>query len=210
MFPHRLEQLRQQRDSQQAYAAAVKDYTDRGYRVIEDTPVWGDTCCVALHHLRTADGKAATEAAITDPAHWAVALYEEDGYADAETGDIVAEDTIDWSTQDDDEAQPGEGLRHANSVVDKTIYLPDWYCVDYQARACSSATRYWPPVPTRPAGPGTPTRPTTATRNSAPRPAPTPKPNEPKPCAANAAKPSRSTGSEKRQATCAASSSPSC
>jgi ParB family chromosome partitioning protein len=101
--------------------------------VIEEEPVWGDASCVALEHLLTADGEEATEAAITEPAHWAVSLYEDDGYADAETGEIVAEETIDWSTQDDDEATPAEGMRHAHSVVDKTIYRPEWYCVDYQA-----------------------------------------------------------------------------
>jgi ParB family transcriptional regulator, chromosome partitioning protein len=101
--------------------------------VIEETPVWGDTSCVALDHLRTADGEQATEAAMTDPAHWAVTLYEEDGYADAETGEIVPDESIDWSTQDDPEAQPQEGFRHANSVVDKTIYVPEYFCTDYQA-----------------------------------------------------------------------------
>jgi ParB family chromosome partitioning protein len=132
-FEHRVEQLRQERESQRAYEVAVHEYTERGYQVIEDTPVWGDASCVALEYLLTADGEQATEAAITDPAHWAVSLYEEDGYADAETGEIVAAELIDWSTQDDPEAQPQEGFRHANSVVDKTIYVPEYFCTDYQA-----------------------------------------------------------------------------
>lgn len=89
-FEHRIQQLRHARESRRAYDAAVQEYTERGYQVIEDSPVWGDTTCVAHDHLRTADGEQATEAALTDPAHWAVTLYEEDGYADAETGEIVA------------------------------------------------------------------------------------------------------------------------
>ena len=89
-FEHRIQQLRHARESQRAYDAAVAEYTERGYQVIEETPAWGDTSCVSLDHLRTADGEQATKAAMTDPAHWAVTLYEEDGYADAETGEIVA------------------------------------------------------------------------------------------------------------------------
>ena len=144
-FEHRIQQLRQERESQRAYEAAVAEYTERGYQVIEETPVWGDTSCVALDHLRTADGEQATEAAMTDPAQWAVTLYEEDGYADAETGEIVPDESIDWSTQDDPEAQPQEGLRHANSVVDKTIYVPEYFCTDYQAAGLTLGRSILPP-----------------------------------------------------------------
>jgi ParB family chromosome partitioning protein len=144
-FEHRIQQLRHARETQRAYDAAVQEYTERGHQVIEDTPVWGDTSCVALDHLLTADGEQATEAAITDPAHWAVTLYEEDGYADAETGEIVAGELIDWSTQDDPEAQPQEGFRHANSVVDKTIYVPEYFCTDYQAAGLALSPSILPP-----------------------------------------------------------------
>lgn len=144
-FEHRIQQLRHARESQRAYDAAVAQYTERGYQVIEETPVWGDTSCVSLDHLRTADGEQATEAAMTDPAHWAVTLYEEDGYADAETGEIVPDESIDWSTQDDPEAQPQEGFRHANSVVDKTIYVPEYFCTDYQAAGLTLSPSVLPP-----------------------------------------------------------------
>jgi ParB family transcriptional regulator, chromosome partitioning protein len=113
--------------------------------VIEESPVWGDTSCVALEYLLTADGEQASEAAITDPAHWAVSLYEEDGYADAESGEIVAAESIDWSTQDEPEAQPQEGFRHADSVVDKTIYVPEYFCTDYQAAGLALSPSILPP-----------------------------------------------------------------
>ncbi len=134
-FAFRVEELRQARERDRAYAAAVQDFTQRGYRVIEhdDAPVWDDTTCLAMEYLLTADGERATDAAVTDPVHWAVILYEVDGYADAETGEIVDEDAIDWTTRGDDEATPEEGLRHVNSVVQTTFYSPDWYCLDYQA-----------------------------------------------------------------------------
>lgn len=144
-FEHRIEQLRQARESQRAYDAAVADYTARGFQVIEDSPVWGDTSCVALNHLRTADGNPVTEAAITNPSQWAVILYEEDGYADAESSEIVPGELIDWATEDDPEAQPQEGLRHANSVVDKTIYVPEYFCTDYQAAGLTLSASILPP-----------------------------------------------------------------
>jgi ParB family chromosome partitioning protein len=132
-FEHRVQQLRQERESQRAYEAAVREYTERGFQVIEDSPVWGDVTCVALDRLRDSDDDPVTDSVITDPAQWAVILYEEDGYADAETGEVVAAESIDWSTQDDPETQPQEGFRHADSVVDKTIYVPEFFCTDYQA-----------------------------------------------------------------------------
>jgi ParB family chromosome partitioning protein len=144
-FEHRIQQLRHARESQRAYDAAVAEYTERGFQVIEESPVWGDTSCVALEYLLTADGVQASEAAITDPAHWAVSLYEEDGYADAESGEIVAAESIDWSTQDDPEAQPQEGFRHADSVVDKTIYVPEYFCTDYQAAGLALNPSILPP-----------------------------------------------------------------
>ncbi|ORA26314.1 ParB/RepB/Spo0J family partition protein [Mycobacterium aquaticum] len=134
-FAYKVEEFRQARERDRAYAAAVQDFTERGYRVIEhdDLPAWGDLSCVELGSLLTPDGEPATEAAITDPVHWAVVLYEEDGHADAETGEIVDPDTVDWTTRGDIDATPEDGMRHANTVVDATIYTPDWYCLDYQA-----------------------------------------------------------------------------
>ncbi|CQD25089.1 nuclease [Mycolicibacterium conceptionense] len=79
-FAFRVEELRQARERDRAYAAAVQDFTERGYRVIEhdEAPVWDDTTCLAIEYLRSTDGERATEDAVTDPAHWAVMLYEED------------------------------------------------------------------------------------------------------------------------------------
>ena len=153
--------------------------------MIEDSPVWGDTTCVALDHLRTADGEQATEAAITDPAHWALTLYEEDGYADAETGEIVAGELIDWSTEDDPEAQPQQGFRHANSVVDKTIYVPEYFCTDYQAAGLQLSPSILPPEAAPPATPRPIPTPATRIRPVLP---PTPRPPAPTRCDANGAR----------------------
>lgn len=146
-FEHRVQELRQERESKRVYEAAVHEYTDRGFKVLEDedTPAWGDTSCVALDRLRDSDDEPVTESVITDPTQWAVILYEEDGHADAETGEIVEAESIDWSTQDDPEAQPHEGFRHADSVVDKTIYVPEFFCTDYQAAGLQLCASMLPP-----------------------------------------------------------------
>ncbi|MBN3459773.1 ParB N-terminal domain-containing protein [Mycobacterium sp. DSM 3803] len=151
-FALRVEELRQARERDRAYAAAVQQFTERGYLVIEhdDEPVWGNTSRVELDSLVTADGEPATEAHITDPAHWAVVLYEVDGYADVETGEIVDKHTIDWTTRRDDEATPEDGMRHVNSVVATTFYSPDWYCVDYQAAGLQLSQRLLEHVEGRP------------------------------------------------------------
>jgi ParB family chromosome partitioning protein len=70
---------------------------------------------------------------VSDPALWAVMLNEEDGLVDVETGEPVQDDAVDWGTQDDPEAVPAEGLRHANTVKEVTVFVPEYYCIDYAA-----------------------------------------------------------------------------
>lgn len=132
-FAYRIEQFRKDREARRAYEAAATEYRERGFRVIDDEPEPDDTTCVELQQLLTENGEPATDVVITDPAQWVVYLYETDGFADAETGEIVSGDSIDWSTEGDDDATPAEGMRHANSVVEALVYVPEYYCVDYQA-----------------------------------------------------------------------------
>jgi ParB family chromosome partitioning protein len=80
--------------------------------------------------LRTADGSALTEEAITDPAHWAVWPDEEIGFVDRATGERVDEGCIDFATKDDPNAQAEEGLRHFSTVHETTVFVPEYYCID--------------------------------------------------------------------------------
>jgi ParB family transcriptional regulator, chromosome partitioning protein len=86
---------------------------------------------VALDNLCTADGQEATEEAIRDPAQWAVYMSEEWGYFDAATGHPVDEDDVDDETPRNEDLEPEEGLRHYSTVVERTVFVPDWYCLDY-------------------------------------------------------------------------------
>ena len=131
-FDHTVAQLRQERETAKAYAEAAESYTARGYRVLDEQPVWRDTSCVELRWLRTPEGDEVTEEAITNPAHWAVRLEEEVAFVDRETGEPVEEDSIDFATEDDPRREAEEGLRHFSTVQEKAVFTPEWFCTDYQ------------------------------------------------------------------------------
>lgn len=130
-FDHQVAAIRQERAAQRAYHEAAARYAEQGYTVVEDFPAYGDTACVELRYLRTADGEAATEDHVTDPAHWAVCLSEVEGYVDNDTGESVDERDIDWHARY--KATVEEGKRDPDSVTEVTVWEPDWLCTDYAA-----------------------------------------------------------------------------
>ena len=67
------------------------------------------------------------ESVITDPQHWAVRLDEYTEYVDAD-GNVIDEDDIDWDTEGEPDAEPEEGLRHADSVGERPAFAPEWFC----------------------------------------------------------------------------------
>lgn len=132
-FEHTVAQLRQERATAQVRAQAAQVYTDKGFTVLEHRPESWDTACIPLHHLVTGEGDEANDNTVTNPAHWAVLLSEDTALCDVETGDVVDEETVDWETEDQPDAEPAEGLRHANSVTEAQVFVPDYYCLDYRA-----------------------------------------------------------------------------
>ena len=132
-FDHRVAQLRQDRVAAQARTEAETSYADRGFTILAERPQWRDTTTVLLRHLRTADGDEATEAVVTDPSRWAVFMVEEIVLVDATNGEPVDEDEVDWSTEHHSDRQPAEGTRHADSVVEKVVWQPEYYCRDPHA-----------------------------------------------------------------------------
>lgn len=132
-FEHVVAQLRKERASWQAQQEAEAQWQEKGFTVLDEQPSATDTSCVDLRWLLAADGEDATEDVVTDPAQWAVLIEEDSALLDVETGEIVDETTVDWNTEDNPEETPAEGLRHANTVKDGIVYLPTFYCLDYQA-----------------------------------------------------------------------------
>ena len=132
-FDHRVAQLRQERITDQARIEAETRYADKGFTILEDRPMWRDTTKVSMRHLRTADGDDVTETAVAEPTQWAVFMVEDAVIVDAATGEPVDGDDVDWSTEHHPDRQPADGMRHADTVVEKFEWQPEYYCLDPQA-----------------------------------------------------------------------------
>jgi ParB family chromosome partitioning protein len=78
---------------------------------------------------------------ITDPQHWAVRLEEYTEYVDAD-GNVIDEGDIDWDTEGEPDAEPEEGLRHADSVVERTAFEPEWFCLNPEAAGVRISETY--------------------------------------------------------------------
>jgi ParB family transcriptional regulator, chromosome partitioning protein len=107
--------------------------------VLDGFPRWDDLACLSIRYLRTAEDTPATEADVTDPAHWAAHLSEDYAYFDRETGDPVDPDTVDEDTREDETLEPEQGLRHYDTVEERTVFLPEWYCLDWQGAGLTPA-----------------------------------------------------------------------
>ena len=57
-------------------------------------------------------------------------LDEEIGFVDRETGERVDENSVDFATEDDPNAPAEEGLRHFSTVLETTVFVPEYYCLD--------------------------------------------------------------------------------
>jgi ParB family chromosome partitioning protein len=60
-------------------------------------------------------------------------MVEDTMLVDTVTGEPVDEADVDWSTEHHPEQVPAEGARHADTVMDKTVWAPEYYCRDPQA-----------------------------------------------------------------------------
>lgn len=139
-FEHSVAQLREERASAEAEAQAAQTWTERGFTILAQRPESWDQACIPLRFLLTAEGSAADEQAVTDPAHWAVLLYEDTALCDVDTGELVDEDAVDWDTEDQPDVTPAEGLRHANTVTETTVFEPEYFCLDYRAAGLTPDT----------------------------------------------------------------------
>jgi ParB family chromosome partitioning protein len=141
-FNYTVERLRNQQASARAEREAESDWREKGFTILDGYPGSWDVECAALDFLVTAEGEPADESAVTNPAYWAVLLFERDVWVDAETGELVDEDLIDWTTEDDPETSPAEGLRHVKTVEEASRFMPDYYCLDYQAAGLALSERF--------------------------------------------------------------------
>ena len=123
------ERLRRDRDERAARAEAAAPYAERGYAILTESP--SILKHITLDDLRATTGEPVTaEHTTTTPALWGVWVDLDEGYFDKETGEEVDGETVDWSTEDDDEAQPEEGFRHANTVEARPVWVPEYVFLD--------------------------------------------------------------------------------
>ena len=141
-FNYTVERLRNQQASAKAEREAEAVWREKGFTILDGYPGSWDVECADLDFLVTAEGEPADESAVTDPAHWAVLLMERDVWIDTETGALVDEESIDWTTEDDPEAAPAEGLRHVKTVEEASRFIPDYYCLNYQAAGLALSERF--------------------------------------------------------------------
>lgn len=141
-FDYAVERLRNEQASAKAEREAEAVWRAKGFTVLDTAPEAWDPEHVELDSLLTAAGEPADETAVTNPAQWAVVLYEEDGWVDVDTGEVVEEQDVDWDTQHDDEATPAEGLRHASTVKEAVLFVPEYFCLDYAAAGLALSERF--------------------------------------------------------------------
>lgn len=141
-FDHEVERLRQDYLSWQAEQAAIQPWRDKGFRVLDERPRPWDIDYIGLSYLIDANGEAVTGDIAHDPAVWVVYLDEDTAVFDAETGEEIDESSVDWDTEEDPQATPKDGLRHANTVKDGYAYRPHFYCVNYTAAGLTPDERF--------------------------------------------------------------------
>ena len=127
-FEHRVAQIREILESNRAYDQAAGGLREQGYTIIDEHPGWRDTSCLHISSLCTADGaEASTDTVEINPAHWVVHLTEDTACFDLTTDQRVDEHDIAWS------GEPEDGKRHPNTVVERAVFEPEWFCIDIDA-----------------------------------------------------------------------------
>lgn len=123
------QRLRNDRAEKAERAEAAQPYTVMGYTILAEEPDYGRDLLLA--DLVNADGGEVTEAHTqVDPNKWAVWLSKDERYFLREGGEEIDGEEVDWATEDDDEATPDEGHRHANTVETRQVWLPEYVCLD--------------------------------------------------------------------------------
>ena len=147
-FEHEVERLRRERQADIDREAAAAPWRKQGYAVVRRREV-ADMSAWPLHALLMADGRPADqsgapadESVVKNPNNWAITLSDEAVFVDTD-GNPVDESLIDWSTENNPEAEAEEGMLHCDSVVEKTEWVPDvYYCINPEAEGLTITDWY--------------------------------------------------------------------
>lgn len=145
-FEHRVAELRQKAATAHARESAAEPLRDKGYRLLTERPAWNDEL-FATRWDRLCDGQGNTLSdAVTeqDPQLWAVWLDEVELYEDSRTGEEVDEGDIDWDIDAaDQDAAPEEGYVHPRFIVQRTVFEPEFFCLDIDAAGVLTRQQYY-------------------------------------------------------------------
>ncbi|WP_327141303.1 ParB/RepB/Spo0J family partition protein [Nocardia sp. NBC_01327] len=131
-FSYRAKQIAADRRETRARLEASMLYAALGFGVLTAEPDTSSTESQILpaELLETVDSRPVTEVLIAAHAHrWLVYVdVQENGQLlDTLTGELVDPDHVDWGTQGNNESQPAEGLRHADSVEYRDRWIPLYF-----------------------------------------------------------------------------------
>ncbi|WP_327097383.1 hypothetical protein OIE68_00415 [Nocardia vinacea] len=118
-----------ERAATRALLEAALPYAAYGFGILTTEPDT-DAGFVPAATLTTSDGDPVTaEDIYADPQQWVVWLAVEKNalLVDTQTGELVDTETVDWNTRTNPDAEPGEGLRHAESVQRADRWTPTYY-----------------------------------------------------------------------------------
>lgn len=129
-FEHTAPTLCSEREISALIADAEKEYTERGYTILQDRPRWSDMSADALNYLRIGDDVELPAEFERKPEHWTVYLTDDCACVDNATGEAVGESDIDLDTENDEDAVLAEGMRHVSTITEKTVIVPERYCLN--------------------------------------------------------------------------------
>ena len=94
--------------------------------MLDERPYGWHLDCIPLRNVWVSDDNGdrveVDPVARTAPQAWAVWLEEYLEYADAQSGEVINEDDVDWITEGDRQAVPEDGLRHADTVIERPAF----------------------------------------------------------------------------------------
>ncbi|UNN05328.1 chromosome partitioning protein ParB [Rhodococcus opacus] len=136
-FDYEARRLRADRKEKATRAERTAPYAEAGFTVLDGDPGFGDDSKIHWRYIATAeDAEVDPRAHVTEeqvrqrPDLWGVWVRTDTMYVEVESGEPVEEGDIDWDTFDDPDVEPEEGLRHANSVEERDVHVPQFYFLD--------------------------------------------------------------------------------
>lgn len=123
-FGHLARRLTEDRKNARDRAKALVPFGEAGHPVLTVDPETGDGRWYYAGEIRTAEGEPVDPA--EHPARWSVWADRVEAWIDAETGEQVEEDSVDWDAEGPDDA-PAEGKRHPKTVSEGWVWEPSYW-----------------------------------------------------------------------------------